>query len=263
MDMPILATSTLRPRLPGMGCVRPRLPRVRLPRPRLLARDPFALAISGYLLLVTLVEVGERLGVAPAAERLASTPAGVAEGRVWQLFTSGLTVDGPVLPQLAGMALVAWVLARRYGARAFWSVALAGHLGSTVLVYLGLGFALLLGGGHLGELLTMPDFGISCVWSGAVGALAAGVLRDGVRRGATRVGLPLSLALLGMVAAATVASGSLAQLEHPVAFVLGAVVLLAVAREQRTATRDRSGDRPAAERRQADAGRHAPELALG
>jgi hypothetical protein len=160
----------------------------------------------------------------PHAAALASSPRGVAHGEVWTLLTSGLVIAGPPAPELVGTALVVGGVLRALGGRRFWVVALSGHVGATLMAYAGI--AVLAGAGWRGVdgAIDAPDYGISAVWTACLGALVAAVVR---RRG--RLGLaPSGLAVAGLAVFVVIVGQSwdLAGVEHVLAFVLGAAVVV-------------------------------------
>lgn len=166
----------------------------------------------------------------PRVTDLASTPAGVAAGHVWPLLTSGLVVAGAPLAQLVGLGVTVLVVIQLLGAGAFWMAAGAAHLGSAVLAYAGIGILWLVQRSDVDGVVDAPDYGISCVWAGAIGALVAAGLGSGrVRERA------LAVAAIGLFYVVFGASGGLAGVEHVLAFALGAAVTWALGR--RAATR--------------------------
>jgi hypothetical protein len=108
--------------------------------------------------------------------------------------------------------------------------AAAAHLGSAVLAYAGIGILWLVQRSDVDGVVDAPDYGISCVWAGAIGALVAAGLGSGrVRERA------LAVAAIGLFYVVFGASGGLAGVEHVLAFALGAAVTWALGR--RAATR--------------------------
>jgi hypothetical protein len=178
-----------------------------------------------YLLLVAALELLQRTDGWPRPDALASSPAGVAAGNVWELVTSGLVIDGPPVVQLAGTALTAFAVLQLLGAAAFWAAVAVAHLGSAVIAYAGVGVLWLVAGVDVDAVVDAPDYGISCVWAGAAGALLTALL---AARG-TRLRIA---ALVGgaAVLVAGVPGDGLAGVEHGLAFVLGGLTAVALAR---------------------------------
>jgi hypothetical protein len=154
---------------------------------------------------------------------LAASPDALAAGRVWLLPSSGLIVAGaaPAL-QIAGTALLGWIVLRRFGGRVFWAVALAAHVGATLITYAAIGALWLVDAHAARPVLDVPDYGISAVWAGCAGALAAaGALGALARR---RLALALGAACLLTFVVLVPADGELSDIEHLVAFAAGATV---------------------------------------
>jgi hypothetical protein len=143
----------------------------------------------------------------------------VADGELWRLFTSGLVVDGVAAPQIALTAAAAFVAIRAVGALVWWAAIVAGHVGSALITYAIVGVAIWLGSGSAEAAADDPDFGVSCVLGATLGALFASGYR-----------------LLGAVSFVLLIPFSLDWYgpEHPLSFVLGALV---VARARRGRTR--------------------------
>ena len=184
-----------------------------------------------------------------------SSAEGVADGRVWLLLTSALEVDGD-LPgvQLALTAGTAVFVIAREGPRLWWLAALIAHVVSALYAYGVIGLADLLGSDSAERAADDPDYGISCVLVGSLGALfASGLLGRVTRprpdgpaglRGFATGPLGDQAALVagaaGLLASLTVAFGWY-DMEHPIAFVLGAgVVWLAHRRDVRRKAQHRA-----------------------
>jgi len=136
----------------------------------------------------------------------------VADGELWRLFTSALVVEGFAAPQIVVTAAAAFAVIRLRGPLVWWAAVIAGHVGSALLAYAIIGIA------GADSAADDPDFGISCVLGASLGALfACGWWVVGA------VGflllLPFSLDWYGP--------------EHPLSFVLGALVVGAADRLRR------------------------------
>lgn len=182
--------------------------------------------ILTYLLAVAVIEWLRQVSAWPRIADLASSPAEVAAGQLWTLLTSGLVVAGDPVAQLVATAIVVVLLVRRGGARAFWVAAGLGHVGATLMAYAGVGVVWLVAEPDVDAVVRAPDFGISCVWAGALGALVAGGGRSGHE--------PLHMLAAALCVAAFVVaipfSSDLAGIEHALAFLLGAGWSLRAAR---------------------------------
>lgn len=177
-------------------------------------------AAAAYLLVVGAIEVARAGGLGPSAPDLASSPAGVAAGRVWELFTSGLVVAGDPVVQLAAAAPVVALVVLLLGPAVFWRAALAGHVGATLVAYAGIGVWWLLAAGDVDAVIDAPDYGISAVWAAALGALLVGTRRrPGVVRWLAVGATAVFVVLIGF-------APDLAGVEHLLAFGLGAAVTL-------------------------------------
>ena len=180
----------------------------------------------------------------PDADLRASAEA-VADGRLWLLLTSALDGQGdaPLLQVSAAAAVAALVVARE-GPLAWWASALAGHVGSALLAYAAIGAAVALGSSGAERVAGRPDFGVSCVLGGGVGALlVSGVVslrrdraapRDGGARTGPARGDVLATAV-GVAGALVLLPGSLGWygVEHPLSIALGAAAAWPLARARR------------------------------
>ena len=163
----------------------------------------------------------------------ACSPAALWAGRPWTLLSSGLIIQGPAIPQLVMTGMLAAVLVRACGGAVFWLVALAGHIGSTLIAYAGIGLVYLADQPTAQGVVHAPDFGISAVWAAAFGALAVIAMRRGDH---PRVTAAWSLAVLALFVVLVPVDGELADVEHLLAFGLGALTMLVRARSGRLAT---------------------------
>ena len=188
-----------------------------------------ALAVA-YFAAVAAIAVARGLGGAPHAGLLASSPDGVVRGELWRLFTSGLVVSGPVGAELPAAAAIAALAVRRLGARTFWFAAALGHVGATLLAYVGVGVVWLAARADVDGVVDAPDYGISCVSLAVVGALVGEAMR--ARR--ESVGLAAVAAGVAVLAALGLGSG-LAGIEHVLAFTLGLVAPALARRSRRPA----------------------------
>jgi hypothetical protein len=194
-------------------------------------RSLAGLALVAYLAVA--VVVGLLPSITPITRQtlvgaLAFSPSDLVAGKLWLLPLSGVIVDGQTWAQLAVLAEVAVVLVVMAGARTFWRAALLAHVGSTLVAYALLGVVQLAEPSATGDLFRDPDYGVSCVWAGSVGALAVVAARR-------CTGLPTKVAVAAAVSAPLLALLStgfvtpagtmdLATVEHLFGFLLGAVV---------------------------------------
>jgi hypothetical protein len=150
---------------------------------------------------------------------LASSPAHLADGQAWRLFTSALAVEGRLpLAQVAIAALAAFAVIRFYGAVAWWGAVIAAHVGSALVVYALIGTFDALSVESAERVGGDLDYGVSVVLTGSLGALFAGALVRGRRELAAAAALgvvvilPLSLDWYGI--------------EHPLGFAFGAAFMV-------------------------------------
>jgi hypothetical protein len=187
------------------------------PRGDALERALTAAAVA-YFVAVVVVTVLVR------SDSLAATGPGssvdeLADGNLLGLLTSALPVAGPLpVLQIAAGALAAAVVIRREGAAMWWIAALAGHIGSALISYGIVGLASALGSASAEDATNDADYGISAVVAASLGALFASGLRAGDR-------VLIALGIAAFVALLPFSIGWL-DIEHPLAFVLGAAVVL-------------------------------------
>jgi len=188
----------------------------------------------GWLSAVSAIAVAQALHHGPSDDELASSPARVATGRLWPLVTSAFVVAGSPIVQLAATAVLLGAVVRLYGAGLFWLTAAAGHLGATLVTYAGVGVLWLVSRADVDSVVDAPDYGISAIWSAALGALAVGAAASPKWR---RPALAATAVCLVALLAPTPFAGDLGGVEHVVAFALGA----AVTRWRLRAVRTRAG----------------------
>jgi hypothetical protein len=156
---------------------------------------------------------------------LAFSPSDLVSGKLWLLPLSGVVVDGETWVQLAVLAEVAVVLVVLAGARTFWRAAIFAHVGSTLIAYAVLAVLAVVAPSATGDLFRDPDYGVSCIWAGSLGALAVvGARRCTGRPAKLAVAAAVSAPLVvGLTAGAVTPAGTLdlATVEHLLAFVLG------------------------------------------
>lgn len=183
---------------------------------------PAAALAAAWLVAVALVAALERTTHALSAAALACSPERLVHGAVWSLATSAVVIDGPPVGQLLMTALAtAWAVAV-LGGRGFWLVAVAGHIGATLLTYAGIAVLWLVVGARVEELVDAPDFGISAVWAALLGAL---VVVEGRRGRGTRRRAAAAMGVVTLVTFVLLVplDGELADVEHLLAFVAGAL----------------------------------------
>jgi hypothetical protein len=171
-----------------------------------------------YYAAVTVVTILVRSDAISAAD-IDSNADAVADGHVLDLLTSGLAVDGSLVAWQIGLgALAAALVIRREGPVVWWLAALAGHVGSALITYALIGVATALGSASADASSDDPDYGISAVLAATLGALSASGVRAGDR-------LIVAVGIVAFVALLPFSIGWV-DIEHPLAFGLGAAVVL-------------------------------------
>jgi hypothetical protein len=183
---------------------------------------------GAYLVAVAVLEATRDTAGFPDPTDLAASPAAIASGKLWLLFTSALPVAGrPVLGlggttvsviEVVGLSLSVAVLVSRHGGAIFWLVAIAGHVGGTLLTYGGVGVLWLVDHDTVSSVVHTLDYGVSAVWLAVLGGLAVSFYGD------RRHLLPFAACVAAGLIGATLFSG-FADAEHALAFVLGALVV--------------------------------------
>jgi hypothetical protein len=196
---------------------------------RLFTPSPAEWLLLGYLVVVAVATIVAREVGGSVVNALASRPDDVAAPQLWQLLTSGLLADGPLVPQLLATAILGVMAVRLAGGRVFWSAAILAHVLGTLLVYVGVWIADAADPSGMAVLAHEADFGISLVWCAALGVLAAVAWwrTRPLRRGAwVLLGVVAPLAIVVV----TLFSDGLARYEHVVAFALSVGVVYAALR---------------------------------
>ena len=187
------------------------------------ARPSLAGWVSGAALFAVVVALTEEIQAHGVSVGLFAASAGrIAAGKVWLLLSSALVVDRPVAVGLVAFGLIGFATLWVCGARTFWLAAIAGHIGSTLLVYAIIGVARLADPHVFSGVVWRPDFGVSAMQSAWVGALTAYAW---LHRGSDR--RRRAVTLLGVAALAAVAwvlhpDPSILTFEHLFAFCIGA-----------------------------------------
>jgi hypothetical protein len=172
-----------------------------------------------YVAAVALVTLAHVLAGTPTAAQVALTPDRLAAGQVWLLATSAFLINGPVIPELAGLALSVGVAQRLLGGRVLAFLAPVCHIGATLLGY---AFLIVTTGDPDGSQNPHLDYGMSAVWLGILGALFMRCLpesRRGNRAARAVVALTSLAGIIGVVA-----FSPLGATEHGLAFGIGALV---------------------------------------
>jgi hypothetical protein len=188
-----------------------------------------ALAVA-WLAAVALIRI---LGVDLTPPDIGASPNALVAGDLLRLLSSSLIIDADLpLLQAALLAVVSAVVVIRYGAVLWWVAALVGHVGSALIAYAVIAGGIALGFGSAERFADDWDYGISCVLAAELGVLCVGSVRR-LRRGR---GAPADVALLVATSVALLAwllTIDWYGIEHPIAFALGAGVLMLAERRGR------------------------------
>jgi hypothetical protein len=181
------------------------------------------LLLGALMIVVSSLTVTQRAHLIPLSD-LASSPHAVAEARLWSLVTSALLVSSPVFWSLLSFALFGALMLRFCGARILLVSALAGHIGSTLVVYALLALARTFDPRAFEALLKAPDYGVSAVSAAWLGALASVSWR--ARSRTVRGKIATGLAVVGVALFGVYLRRHLVffDLEHVVAFGIGVAV---------------------------------------
>jgi hypothetical protein len=188
--------------------------------------SPAGIALVVYLgavVIVALLPAGTHGTLVTA---LAFSPRDLVFGRLWLLPLSAVVIDGETWLQIAVLVQAAVALAVVAGAGTFWRAAILAHVGSTLIAYAILRVLSVADHPATGDLFRDPDYGVSCVWLGSVGALAVVCARSWASTHA-KVALAATLGapIVALLAAGFVTPAGtldLASVEHLFAFPLGA-----------------------------------------
>jgi hypothetical protein len=187
---------------------------------------------GAWLVAVAVIRIA---GVDLTPPDIGASPDTLVAGDLGRLLSSSLIVDASLpLAQIALLALATVLVIARWGPRLWWVAALVGHVGSALIAYAVIALGIALGFGSAERIADDWDYGISCVLASLFGVLFAGSVRrlrggrggraDWALLAVTTAGLALWLATIDWYG-----------IEHPIAFALGAAVLVWWERRGRTA----------------------------
>jgi membrane associated rhomboid family serine protease len=185
------------------------------------------------MIVVSSVTMAQRERLIPLSS-LASSPHAIAEARLWSLVTSALLVSSPLFWSLLSFALFGALTLRFCGSRVLVVSALAGHIGSTLVVYALLALTRTFDPHAFETLLKAPDYGVSAVsaaWLGAMASVSWRARNATWRRKVATALVVAGVALFGVFLRRHV---GFFDLEHVVAFAIGVAVAVALARAPRT-----------------------------
>jgi hypothetical protein len=181
--------------------------------------------LLGWLVLVIALTVATENG-SLRVEALASSPVRFEQGKLWFLFTSGLIVQQPIVISLASFVALATLVFVVCGTRLLWIVAVAGHVGSTVLAYSALAAVRAVDPPSFQGLLSHPDYGVSAISAAWLGAIAAAGWR---RRGQTvrgRIGIGFAVFAIAVFAYMLRRGLTILDSDHVIAFAIGIALVV-------------------------------------
>jgi hypothetical protein len=184
----------------------------------------FALLLS-YLAVVVGIEIIRLMTNWPIVSMLASSPNRIANGEWWRLITSALIIEGPPLPQIFATAILGGLIIWFRGSWFFWVVTGAGHVLGTLLTYLGVLAAGVLGPHALNTFLADPDYGISLVWCSALGVISAAAWLGPQRTWKVPFRPWLSGTAVVLMLVVIFGSPVLEGVQHAVAFIVGVALI--------------------------------------
>jgi len=190
---------------------------------RRAVRDALAVALGAWLvalIVISALRVGDHT---PPVSDFASTPDLILDGHLWTLLTSAMPVGRWPFAEIAGMVAAIYGVWRVAGMGAVWIAGLAAHIGSTLVVYAGIGVLWLFDHGTVSDQVDRLDYGISAIWLGELGFLTAALWARN-RRAAAGVGVASLAVSIGLLPVA----GEMATAEHVLAFVIGAALPMTV-----------------------------------
>jgi hypothetical protein len=183
------------------------------------------LSLAGLVVVVSVLTIAVRAHVVPLSS-VATSPHAVAQAHLWSLLTSGLLVQSPLFWSLVSFALLGALTLRVCGGRTLWISAAGGQIGSTLVVYALLASARAVDPDVLQVLQRAPDYGVSAIsaaWLGAV-ACASWRARDRTLQG--KLGTAVAVLAVAVFGWTLRRHLNFLDLEHVLAFGIGAVVLL-------------------------------------
>lgn len=176
-----------------------------------------AIVLVGVVVATSALAVS---GIGPSAATLSFNPNRLAQGRVWLLVASALVVDHPVVLSLLSFAVLAVATLAVCGRRVFWSAAIVGHVGSTLIVYALIGAVRTIEPGAFAAALNARDYGVSAISSSWLGAIATTAWNTRTAR-RSRATIVIGCCAIASFAFMIRRDTSVLSSEHLVAFALG------------------------------------------
>ncbi len=201
-------------------------------------RQQLATRSLGLLLGATIVSltVAEQQGAFDATQITASYERVMRHGEVWTLVTSALIAASPVWISLASFVAITVVALLLCPPRVFWTAAVAGQIGSAIVIYAFIALARSFDGQLYASSLTTADYGVSTMQAGLVGATAL-VLWQRSRGSLPRRALVVAgICVVAVIAWRLHPDRSVLTYEHVIAFAFGIVAAIALEPVERAVT---------------------------
>ena len=179
--------------------------------------------LTALMVVVSAVTGAQRARLIPLSV-LAASPHAIAETRIWLLLTSALLVQSPFFWSLVTFGLLGALALAVCGGRVLWISALAGHIGSSLLVYALLAAVRTVERHAFEGLQTAPDYGVSAISSAWLGAIASASWRARDRTPRGRFAIVLAVVAMALFGWMLRRNLSFLDLEHVVAFGIGVTV---------------------------------------
>ena len=142
-------------------------------------------------------------------------------GELWTLVTSAVVADDPVWISLASFAAITAVALLVCGGQLFWLAAAAAHVGSAISIYLFMALSRAVDGGLFTASVLRPDFGVSTMQGGILGATAFVLWRTSSGSRTRRALVVAGVCVLAAIAWRLHPDPSVLTYEHHVAFLIG------------------------------------------
>ena len=203
-----------------------------VPRYLILTRGEWVL-LTALMVVVSAVTGAERARLIPLSV-LAVSPHAIVEARLWLLLTSALLVQSPYVWSLVTFGVLGVFALVVCGRRVLWISALAGHVGSSLLVYALLAAVRTVERHAFDGLLAAPDYGVSAISSAWLGAIDSTSWRARDRTPRGRLAIVLAVVAMALFGWMLRRNLSFLDFEHVVAFGIGVTVAVQLSTARHT-----------------------------